>query len=185
MRLERITDNFADMESLNALAKEAFPPEEYLAPTELIDMQEKINLDFWALYDDDRFVGFMTIVTHEQMAYLFFLAIDALYRSNGYGGKALAELFKQYPTYQQVVDMEMLDEHADNKEQRITRRKFYLRNGYKPTGHYLTYFGVSYEVLCKDEDFDFEMFKELLKVLPIKEFNPVFFQETSFDAAER
>lgn len=176
MRLERITSDFTEMEKLNALALEAFPPEEYLAPMELIRMQEQINLDFWGLYDNDTFVGFMVIVTHKHMAYLFFLAIDSKCRSNGYGGKALAELFKQYPAYQQVVDMEMLDDEAENKEQRIIRRKFYLRNGYKPTGHYLTYFGVSYEVLCKDENFDFDMFKGLLNVLPIKGFNPVFFQ---------
>ncbi len=163
------------MEKLNALALEAFPPEEYRAPAELIAMQEKIPLDFWALYDGDSFVGFMAVVTHARLAYLFFLAIDSRCRSNGYGGKALSELFRQYPAYQHVVDMEMLDDGAENREQRIIRRKFYLRNGYRPTGRFLTYFGVSYEILCRDERFDFAMFKELLKVLPIEGFNPVFF----------
>ncbi len=160
---------------LNALALEAFPPEEYLAPAELIKMQERIDLDFWALQEDDSFVGFMTVVTHGQLAYLFFLATDAKHRSKGYGSKALAELFKQYPAYQQVVDMEMPDNHAKNKEQRIARRAFYLRNGYQPTGHYLSYLGVSFEILCKDEHFDLNSFKELLKVLPIERFKPVFF----------
>ncbi len=177
MQLKRITADFPEMDKLNALALEAFPPEEYRAPAELIAMQEQISLDFWALYDEDLFVGFMTVVTHKQMAYLFFLAIAEQYRSNGYGGKALTELLRQYPDYQHVVDMEMLDDNAENRDQRITRRKFYLRNGYQPTGHYLSYFGVSYEVLCKDIAFDFDTFKTLLKVLPIKDFNPVFFSQ--------
>lgn len=174
MRLERITSGFIEMDKLNALAMEAFPPEEYLAPTELIKMQTQSPLDFWALYDNDSFVGFMTVVTFQQMAYLFFLAIDSKTRSKGYGGKALDLMFKQYPKHQHVVDLEMLDDEADNKEQRITRRNFYLRNGYKPTGHFLSYFGVSYEVLCQDDCFDFELFKKLLEKLPIKDFCPIF-----------
>ncbi len=89
MKLKRITSDFAEMEVLNALALEAFSPEEYLAPKELIRMQEKISLDFWALYDNDTFAGFMVVVTRKLMAYLFFLAVDSKCRSKGYGGKAL------------------------------------------------------------------------------------------------
>ncbi len=164
------------MDALNALAKEAFPPEEYLAPNELLKMQEKIGLDFWALYDGAEFVGYMVVVTHQQMAYLFFLAIDGRQRSKGYGSQALAALFRQYPSHQHVVDMEMQDDAAENKEQRAVRRLFYLRNGYQPTGQYLTYFGVSYEVLCKDETFNFDLFREMLGTLPIEGFRPVFFR---------
>lgn len=49
-----------------------------------------------------------------------------------------------------------------------------MKNGFKETGLFLTYFGVSYEVLCKNRDFDIQTFKEMLLALPIEGFNPVF-----------
>ncbi|WP_301705208.1 GNAT family N-acetyltransferase [uncultured Parabacteroides sp.] len=177
MKLKRITFDFADIELLNALAKEAFPPEEYIAPIELIEMSQKTNLDFWALYEDKSFIGFSVIVTHKTMVYLFFLAINPTVRSLGYGSIALSELIRKYPSYQHVVDMEMIDNNASNIAQRIKRKKFYLKNGYMETGHYLSYFGVSYEIMCKNKDFDFELFKELLKTIPIRNFNPIFFNK--------
>lgn len=175
MILKKITFDFPEMEKLNLLAQEAFPIEEYIAPMELIKMSQKNDLDVWALYDEKTFVGFMVTVVYQKMAYLFFLAIDSSCRSKGYGSAALSEFSKKYSTCQQVVDMEMLDQAAANKEQRILRKRFYLRNGYKESEHYLTYFGVSYEVLYKGDVFDFGMFKEMLRHIPINGFNPRFF----------
>ena len=47
----------------------------------------------------------------------------------------------EYPQKKQVVDFEMLDETAENSRQREKRRNFYLRNGYKETGFFLSYLG--------------------------------------------
>lgn len=129
----QITKHFADIEKSNALALEAFPPEEYLAPSELIRMAQEDGFDFWALYDNDVFVGFMTVKIYKRISYLFFLAIDSKLRAHGYGSSAIETLKSLYPKSQQVVDFEMLNEKATNNEQRISRRNFYLKNGYKPT----------------------------------------------------
>ena len=52
---------------------------------------------------------------------------------------------------QQVVDFEMPDEAAANNAQRKRRRRFYLQNGHRPTGHFLSYLGVDYEIFCMEE----------------------------------
>lgn len=171
-----ITENFTDRAKVEALAQEAFPPKEYLAPAQMIEMAKSEGFDFWALYDEEAFVGFMTVMTYQKMAYLFFLAIEETHRSKGYGAKALQLLQTLYPQQQQVVDMEMLDENAANKTQREKRRQFYLRNGYRATGQFLTYLGVSYEVLCASDEFDLELFKELMKRIQVKDFKPRYFQ---------
>ena len=176
--LKQIRADFPDMDSLCVLAAEAFPPQEYIAPQKLIQMAQSEGFDFWALYDGERFIGFMVVMTHKTMAYLFFLAIDSSLRSQGYGGAALSTLQQTYPSFQHVVDMELLDNKADNIQQRIARRNFYLRNGYKPTGQYLSYFEVSYEVLCRDDRFDATLFEELLAKVPVKDFTPHFFTIT-------
>ena len=117
----------------------------------------------------------MTVMTHKELAYLFFLAINGESRSKGLGGEAIALLKTLYPNKTQVVDMEMLDDHAENSKQRERRRAFYLRNGYSATGQYLSYLGVDYEVLCMGGVFDLAVFKELMSKIRIKDFSPHYF----------
>ena len=93
-------------------------------------------------------MGFMAVRIYEEISYLFFLAIDPEHRSGGYDSRALKLLKEIYPWKQQVVDFEKLDNAAENNEQRKKRRSFYLRNGYKETGKFVSYFGVQYEIFC-------------------------------------
>lgn len=160
---------------IESLAKEAFPPEEYLAPEQLARMAQADNFDFLALTEKDTFVGFMVVQTYKSLAYLFFLAIDASCRSKGYGSGAIETLKALYPDKKQVVDFERIDETAPNNCQRKKRKAFYLRNGYRETGLFLSYFGVDYEVMCMDSAFDAEEYKELMKAIPVKGFHPVYF----------
>ena len=62
---------------------------ESLEPDKLVDMAEEDNFDFWALLDEDIFVGLMVVQTFKTLSYLFFLAFDSLYRSIGYGSRAI------------------------------------------------------------------------------------------------
>lgn len=163
--------------SRQQLAKEAFPPEEYLAPQTLVEMAKTDQLDFLALSEQDAFVGFMVVKTYKDLTYLFFLAIDPTCRSRGYGSRAIETLKAEYPGKKQVVDFEMLDDQAQNKEQRKRRRDFYLRNGYRETGVFLSYLGVDYEVFCMDRSFQEDDFKEMMKTIHIKGFSPHYFHK--------
>ncbi len=177
VELRKVTTGFPDMKQLDELALEAFPPEEYLAPEKVLELSQKSELDFWGVYDNDRFVGFCVTVLHRSMVYLFFLAITPENRSKGYGSLILSLLSDIYKSYQFTVDFEMVEENAPNYDQRVKRKQFYMKNGFHETGHFLTYFGVSYEILCKNMAFDIQMFKEMLRALPIEGFNPVFFTQ--------
>ena len=175
LNTEPITENSRFWENVNALAKEAFPPEEYLAPSKLAEMAEADNFDFLALTDQGSFAGFMVVQLYQDLAYLFFLAIDPSCRSKGYGSRAIETLKTKYPGKKQVVDFEMPDQTAANHKQREKRREFYLRNGYKETGLFLTYLGVDYEVFCMDEEFDPEAFKAMMKTIRVEGFHPRYF----------
>lgn len=177
MRLntEPITQQSRFWEPVNALIREAFPPEEYLAPSELVEMARADSLDFLALLDGDTFVGFMVVQTYENLAYLFFLAIAAESRGKGYGSRAIETLQAEYPGKTHTVDFEMLDDTAPNKAQRQRRRSFYLRNGYRETGVFLSYLGVDYEVFCMGDHFDVDTFKAMMKTIRVDGFNPRYF----------
>ena len=80
-----------------------------------------------------------------------------------------------YPGYRHLIDIEMLDENCPNNAQRIRRRAFYLRNGYRPTGQLLSYFGGDFEMLVKGGEFRLDDYKRLIASLDIPEFQPVYF----------
>lgn len=175
LNIEPATKEHRFWNQVGILAKEAFPPEEYLAPEKLLEMATDDNFDFWIQNDGDTFAGFMVVQIYRKLAYLFFLAIDSSCRSKGYGGHAIKALKAVYPDKKQVVDFEMLDVTSANYDQRVKRRDFYLRSGYKETGLFLSYLGVDYEVFCMDDDFDEAEFKNLMKTIQVDGFNPKYF----------
>ncbi len=61
--------------------------------------------------------------------------------------------------------------------QRISRKAFYVRNGYKETGKFVSYRGVDYEILCKKDVFDLEMFKNLMKAFHLDGFTASYFEK--------
>lgn len=174
---EHITRQSRYWAQVNALAKEAFPPEEYLAPDELAEMARADNFDFLALLDGETFVGFMVVLTHGALAYLFFLAIDAPLRAQGYGSRAIEALRAAYPDKLHTVDFEMPDDAAPNREQRERRRAFYLRCGYRDTGWFLSYLGVDYEVFCMGDGFDIDAFRAMLSTIRVEGFHPHYFRK--------
>ena len=175
LKTEHITDSREYWGKVLALAKEAFPPKEYLCPSKLAEMAKADNFDFLALIDGEEFVGFMMVQTHKTISYLFFLAILPECRSRGYGSRALETLRELYPERKQVVDFEMLDTSSENSEQRKKRKAFYLRNGYKETGLFLSYKDVDYEVLTMADNFDYDEFKDMMSSIPLENFHPRYF----------
>lgn len=175
LNTEPITEQSPCWAQVCALTQEAFPPEEYLPPVQLVRMAQQPDFDFLALRDGGRFVGFAAVQLHGSLCYLFFLAIAPDCRGQGYGGRAVKTLCALYPGRQQVVDLEMLDPAAANSRQRERRRDFYLRCGYKPTGQFLSYLGVDYEVLCMDDAFDAPAFRALMASVRIDGFHPTWF----------
>ena len=107
-------------------------------------MAEEDNFDFWALLDEDIFVGLMVVQTFKTLSYLFFLAIDPSYHSMGYGSRTIETLKESYKGKKQVVDYEMPDKEDLNNTLRLRRHQFYLKNGYKETGLFLSYKSVDY-----------------------------------------
>lgn len=62
-----------------------------------------------------------------------------------------------------------------NIEQITQDSRFYLRNGYRETGLFLSYLGVDYEVFCMGEGFNPDTFKAMMKTIQVEGFNPRYF----------
>lgn len=175
LKIEKIETNYRYWNEINSLSKKSFPIEEYLDPIKLVDMAKEDDFKFLSLVDNDDFIGFMAIKIYKEFTYLFFLTIEESYRCKGYGAKAISLIKEMYPNKKHTVDFEKVNENASNYEQRIKRRKFYLRNGYKETGLYLSYLNVEYEVFCTDDNFNIDMFKEMMTTFNIEGFSPKYY----------
>lgn len=169
LTVQKINSSFKDLEKLEVLNQEAFPDEERMPIQEMIDLAEKKELDLWALYDNQQFIGFYALVMKKSVGYILFLAISSDHRSKGYGGEALALMKKQYSDCQIVLDMEPVENAATNLQQRVSRKKFYLRNGFYETGYFMGYKGLKMEVFCNQSSFRKTEFEALLKNLKIRE----------------
>ena len=138
-------------------------------------MQKAGQIVYYSIFDDLKFVGFIVIKIFKDMVYLFFFAVEPHLRNSGYGSRTLKLLKETYPDFKHVVDLELVDEGAKNNLQRISRRKFYLKNGYYPTKKGLEYFNTKYEILSSNEDFEIEVFKELMSYIDLSGSIPKYF----------
>jgi GNAT superfamily N-acetyltransferase len=132
------------MDKWEELLHEAFPPEEYLPSSLFLDMCDYLPNHNIAIYENDEFIGYMGVVITDKVSYLNYFAIKESHQDKGVGTKGinyLKETFK-HPV---IIDCEPLDENAPNNEQRIRRKKFYYKNGFKETGYFQLHLGVIFE----------------------------------------
>lgn len=172
MIAKRVTADFAQRERFEEINCEAFPPDEYMSLSELLEVQARGEFDVLALFDGETMVGFMVISASEEAAYLFFLAIAKEFRGMRYGGQALQLYRTLYAQRQCTVDLEPLDDAAENAAQRIRRRRFYLKNGFSPSGYALEYRGMAFELLCCTPPLRTEAFARLAENLHVRGFLP-------------
>lgn len=125
----------------------AFPAEEK-APFFLIMRKAKMRkAEFLTAYEDGEFVGFAYMVYYKDMAYLFYLAIDENKRGRGYGKKLIEAIKVRYAGKRIFLAREQLDKSAENYEQRVSRRNFYLRCGFSDLPCYIKEATVIYDAM--------------------------------------
>lgn len=155
--LERITKKYYN--TVKKLYLSAFPREER-PPFYLLKSREKRGKgDFFVAKDGERFVGFSYVIPYLDTAYLYYFAIDEGLRGSGYGSAVLTELKRQYDGKRFYLAREMLDENAENFEQRVKRREFYLKNGFSDLPIRIKEAGVTFDVMgiggvIKKEEYD-------------------------------
>ena len=132
---------------------------------EIFSFAKDTDTDVLGIYDGDGPVGFAVLLKGSECAYLYYLAVDGNIRSKGYGSAALKDIIKRYGELQIILDFEEIDARADNYEQRLRRKSFYLKNGFHETGNYTLLRGARFEVVCSGGELKRENFGELLKII--------------------
>lgn len=150
----------AECDAFVHLNETAFPAEECIESSLLLEGLRLPGFSCTAYYDEGDFCGFTYEIELEHYLYLLLFAVSGKVRSRGYGSRMLAQVRKHAGHKPVVLDIEPLDSMAPNAEQRVKRLKFYERNGFANTGHSLVENGVLYTVLATDGFRDMIAFKE-------------------------
>ena len=139
MKTKQITKSNANDEQIKLLYQTAFPENEQIPWEDLVRLIDQMQLDFTAYYEDDTFIGFTILFPHKKFNWFWYFAVKPELRGQGKGQKILTYLIEKYKEKNVVLDMESPKQECNNKEQRIRRHDFYIRNGFRDTNLYRKY----------------------------------------------
>lgn len=161
MELIKVTRKMPDYRSIKRLYKQAFPPEER-APFAML-MRKAVKADFFALYDNEKWLGLAYIVSRGKLAYIFYIAVTPEQRGKGYGTEAMKALIEYYKDCRLFLALEQLDKSADNYEQRVKRHEFYKHCGLSELPYKIKEGNVIYDIMGVGGKVEPEEYRELIE----------------------
>ena len=138
---------------LRRLYESAFPREERIPWEELLRLVEKMPLEFAEYRDGAELLGITIVYPRPRLSWFWYFAVPEGKRGRGIGQRILSALIARYEGRSAVLDMEdPAQPGAPNAAQRLRRRDFYLRNGFRETGVGKTFGPVAMTMMLKGED---------------------------------
>lgn len=126
---------------------EAFPKSERKPFFTVRRSVKKGKAQLLTAMDNGILQGFVMVIPYRDMVMVDYLAVSGKIRSHGTGSKIMQEVCRRFSDKKIVLLIEKLDDDAENKEQRIARRKFYLKNGFTSSDIYITGYSGNMEIL--------------------------------------
>ena len=162
LKTKNINSKLNEYQQILELYRSAFPENEKL-PIWLLNLMSKRKcVDFLAFYDEDVFCGFTYLIHHHQTTFVLYLAINRNVRSKGYGSKIL-KWISDHAQKNIILNIETVWTKYENYNQRLSRQKFYFKNGFSDTQYKMIDNGEKYDVLYKGEHFSTLECEALLK----------------------
>ena len=138
---------------LRRLYESAFPREERIPWEDLLRLVEKMPLEFAEYREGAELLGITIVYPRPRLSWFWYFAVPEEKRGRGIGQRILAALLARYEGRSAVLDMEdPAQPGAPNAAQRLRRRDFYLRNGFRETGVGKTFGPVAMTMMLKGED---------------------------------
>lgn len=97
--------------------------------------------------DEDILQGFAIVIPFKNTVMVDYLAVSDKIRSRGTGSKLINEVCRQFADKKIALLIERIDDNAPNKEQRLARRKFYMKNGFNSSDIFITGTSGEMEIL--------------------------------------
>ena len=149
--LSKLDKNYVE---IIALYKEAFPDARHIPTWFLQYKLRKGKQGFDIIYADNTWVGLIYIIEHKGVLFVQFFAVAESYRSSGYGSQVINTLMTRNVEKRIILNIQPLDPQTKNYEQRVKRKSFYLKNGFKSSGYLVKEPGEQLEMLIWGGDID-------------------------------
>lgn len=139
MELQKVeTSQWKDIKEIY---KEAFPKQEQKPFFLLKASVRRGKVEIYTAVEESQLLGFAAVIPLGNLVMVDYLAVSSKIRSRGTGGFIMGELCKLFGDKKIVLLIEKTDKQAKNSEQRLARRRFYLKNGFTTSGLFVN--GVS------------------------------------------
>ena len=148
---------------LYCLYQSAFPASEKKPFSMIRTMQKKEKSDVWYCTDDGKFSGLVITINGPDKILLDYLAVAKNRRGQGIGSAILKKMRERYSGKGVFLEIEIVDETAENYEERKRRKQFYLANGMTPMNVFVELFGVDMELLGFDCALTFEEYHDFYR----------------------
>jgi len=145
------------------LYQSAFPASEKKPFSMIRAMHKKDKSDVWYCEENGKFTGLVITINGPDMILLDYLAVAKKRRGLGNGSKILQKMREQYAGNGVFLEIEIVDEAAENFEERKRRKQFYLKNGMTPMNVFVELFGVDMELLGFDCCITFEEYHDFYR----------------------
>ena len=145
---------------------EAFPEDERPPLFVFLRSIDKEQIKLVNFYDGDAFIGFAYLASIEDICCIFFLAVSATYRHQGYGGQILESLKEEYSEKVLMLGFEEVSPKYPNYEERVLRKAFYNKHGFIDNKIKTNEYGVIYETAyIGSHQVSFSKYLEIFKLV--------------------
>ena len=145
------------------LYQAAFPASEKKPFSMIVSMHKKGKSDVWYCEKDGKFAGLVITINGADKILIDYLAVWEKRRGQGIGSAILQEMRQRYVGKGVFLEIEIVDENAENYEERKRRKQFYLANGMTEMNVFVELFGVDMELLGYDCSLTFEEYREFYR----------------------
>lgn len=147
------------------LYKEAFPGFQRVPSWILRYKMRNGKAGLSVLYEHDTWIGLIYVTEYQDIVFVQFFAISESRRSDGYGSKVMNLMRDMHSGNRIVLNIEELDEQAENYQQRVKRKAFYEKNGFSSSGHLVKEPGERLEMLIHGGSISQEEIEAMYKSL--------------------
>ena len=133
LQIIQMERNHPDMVKVLNLYNNSFPENELIEFD--VFFSSKIKGDVISFYDNNQFIGFAALMSHENISNIFYFAIEPNLRGKGYGTQSLKQICQYFQNNKIILDVEDPFECNNEKERekRLKRITFYKNAGFKLT----------------------------------------------------
>lgn len=126
---------------------EAFPKRERKPYFILRHSVKKKKAVVMTAAENNQLLGFAVLIPYQNMVMVDYLAVSSKIRSKGTGSYIMENICKHFTDKKIVLLIERPDDTAANQQQRLARRRFYLKNGFTSSDIFITGAGGDMEIM--------------------------------------